>query len=147
MIYDRFLNEAYENKLIVKEKPLQAYDGLIFNDRIAIRKDLETQCEKGCILAEELGHFHTSVGDILDYAVNSKQELKARGWAYDNTIGMDGLIRIKDCLTLEEAADTLDVTVWFLYEALIYFSDKYAPSIKHNGYIIQFIPNFEVRIA
>ena len=145
MIYDRFLDEAYRNGLIVKEKPLLAYDGLIFGERVAIRKDLETSCEKGCILAEELGHHYTSSGNILDY--DSKQELKARGWAYDNIIGMSGLIRIKDCLTLEEAADRLDVTCDFLYEAIEYYSSKYAPFTTFRGYIIRFIPNFEVRVA
>ena len=52
--------------MTVKEKPLSESDGLIKGNRIAIRKDIPTQTEKACVLAEELGHYYTSSGDIMD---------------------------------------------------------------------------------
>lgn len=39
--------------------------GLYFNGNIAIEKKL-TQTQKTCVLAEELGHHYTTVGNILD---------------------------------------------------------------------------------
>ena len=38
--------------------------------------------EKASVLAEELGHYYTTVGNILDQedAGNRKQEHKARTW-------------------------------------------------------------------
>ena len=40
--------------------------------------------KKACVLAEELGHHYTSVGNIIDmeYIGNQKQERQARLWAY-----------------------------------------------------------------
>ena len=64
MNYEALLDEAQQDGLIVKEKPLIYNNGRIKGKRIAIRKDIETNTEKACVLAEELGHHHTSVGDI-----------------------------------------------------------------------------------
>lgn len=63
--------------------------------RIAIRKDIETQAEKSCVLAEELGHHYTSSGDILDQdnIMKQKQEYRARLYGYNLKIGLTGLIR------------------------------------------------------
>ena len=66
MSYEELLIEADNNNLITREKPLVANAGRIRGNRIAIKKDLPTQREKACILAEELGHFYTSAGNILD---------------------------------------------------------------------------------
>ena len=63
--YEALLDEACEKGLIVKEKPLQSNNGRIKGKRIAIRKDL-TSTEKACVLAKELGHHETSVGNIID---------------------------------------------------------------------------------
>ena len=40
--------------------------GLYYAGSIGIDKNLKTTKEKACVLAEELGHYHTSSGDILD---------------------------------------------------------------------------------
>ena len=65
--YEALLDEANDKGLIVKEKSLQSSNGRIKGNRIAIRKDLKTTAEKACVLAEELGHYETTVGDILDF--------------------------------------------------------------------------------
>lgn len=54
--------------------------GLYYNGTIGIDKNIETDKEKACVLAEELGHYHTSSGNILDQGdvFNRKQELRAR---------------------------------------------------------------------
>ena len=73
--YEELLDLAYKEGLITKEKPLQGNDGRIKGSRIAIREELDTT-EKTCVLAEELGHYYTSSGDILDQqnVSNRKQE-------------------------------------------------------------------------
>lgn len=55
-LYEELLTETTNNNLIVKEKDLQGCDGLIKENRIAIRTDL-TNTQKSCVLAEELGHY------------------------------------------------------------------------------------------
>ena len=62
--YEALLDEACDIGLIVKEKPLQYNNGRIKGNRIAIRQDINTTTEKACVLAEELGHHHTSVEQI-----------------------------------------------------------------------------------
>ena len=63
--------------------------GLYYNGNIAIEKKL-TQNQKACVLAEELGHHYTTVGNILDQSDPGamKQERKARLWAYNKLIGL-----------------------------------------------------------
>ena len=65
MTYEELLIESESQNLIVKEKNLPGYNGRIYKNRIAISKNLNMS-EKKCVLAEELGHHHTSVGNILN---------------------------------------------------------------------------------
>ena len=66
MTYEELLEAADDLGLIAKEKDLQAHDGLIRGRRVAIRRSIPSQCRKACVLAEELGHYFTSAGDIMD---------------------------------------------------------------------------------
>ena len=51
--------------------------GLYCNSTVAISKSISTQAEKSCILAEELGHHYTTVGDIIDQTkVSNRKYLK-----------------------------------------------------------------------
>lgn len=83
-IYEELLEEANSSGLIVREKTLSGSNGLIYKNRIAISNRLKTSAEKACVLAEEIGHHHTAVGDIFDLQdiENMKQEQKGRlqGW-------------------------------------------------------------------
>lgn len=148
MTYEELLNEADIAGLIVKEKPLQSSDGRIFGNRIAVRKNIPTLKEKSCVLAEELGHYYTTVGNIIDMQDirNVKQERKARVWAYDELIGLTGLIRAFECCCQSryEIADFLGVTEEFLSDALNYYKVKYGESTVMDHYIIRFIPSLMV---
>ena len=134
MNYEELLIEADSNNLIAKEKPLLANAGRIKGNRIAIKKDLPTQTEKACVLAEELGHFYTSTGNILDMSdtSNRKQELRARLWAYNKQIGLRGLIDCykANCKSIHEMAEYLDVTEEFLLEAIECYRSKYGVYAK-----------------
>ena len=92
--YEFLLAEASDLGLIVKEKPLKYNNGRIKGNKVAIRQDIETTAQKTCVLAEELGHYYTSVGDILDQTdiQNRKQEFRARMWAYNEMVGLMGIV-------------------------------------------------------
>lgn len=98
MTYDE-LCFNYEDVVKIKESNLKMdceklgiknVKGLYKNGKIAIDSTI-TNCEKKCILAEELGHHYTSCGNIIDlrYAVAAKQEKKARQWAAEHLIDFD----------------------------------------------------------
>lgn len=144
MTYDELLIEADRNNLIAKEKPLVSGDGRISGNRIAIRKDIETQTQKACVLAEELGHHYTTVGNILDQSItsNRQQEQKARTWAYFRQISMCDLVSAYryGCRNQFEVADYLGVTEQFLTDALQRFKEKYGLFKTYDNYVIYFEP-------
>ena len=144
MTYEELLKEADSLGIVVKEKPLYSGDGRILKNKIAIRRDIPTQVKKACILAEELGHYYTTYGDILDQSDtgNRKQELRARKWAYDRQVGLIGIIRCYEhgCQSIAEMADYLEVTEEFLHEALSHYRSKYGLSTNIDRYIIYFEP-------
>lgn len=148
MNYEELLVESDSVGLTVKEKPLVYNDGRIKGKRIAIRKDLPTSAEKGCVLAEELGHYHTSVGNILDQSsVDSrKQELRARLWGYDKMIGLPGIISCyrAGCQSISDMAEHLEVTENFLKEALLCYKEKYGVCTRVENYVIYFEPSIGV---
>lgn len=147
LTYEELLAESEAQNLIVKEKELPGYNGRIYKNRIAIRKDLN-RIEKKCILAEELGHHHTSVGNILDMndIQNRKQERQARLWGYNKLIGLAGIINTfrAGCQGRHEMAELLDVTEEYLQECIDCYRDKYGESVEVDNYTIYFIPHLAV---
>lgn len=148
MNYELLLMESDNNNIITKEKPLKFYDGRIKGNIILIRSDMNTT-KKTCILAEELGHYYTTVGNILDQTntSNRKQELRARLWAYDRLVGLSGIVEAykHGCNSLVETADYLDVTADFLSAALKEYTSKYGTHAEYKDYIITFIPALDVK--
>ena len=144
MTYEQLLTTADQNGLLVKEKPLVQHDGLLSGSRIAIRKDIETQVEKSCVLAEEIGHHCTSSGDILNQTdiMNRKQEYRARLYGYNLKIGLTGLIRAYEagCRNLFEMAEFLDCTEEYLRDAVQCYRSKYGVCTAVDNYTIYFEP-------
>lgn len=147
MKYDVLLNDANTEGLSIKERPFRTYDGRIKGNNIYIRKDMNT-VEKTCVLAEELGHHHTSVGDIIDMTdiQNRKQERQARLWGYNKLIGLTGIIKAfqSGCQSRHEMAELLDVTEEYLQECIDCYRDKYGVCTEVDNYIIYFIPRLAV---
>ena len=118
--------------------------GLYCDGTVALNSQIETSNERACVLAEELGHHHTSVGVIVDLSSsqNRKQERQARIWAYNNRIGLYGLIRAYEqgCKSRYEVAEFLEVTEEFLEEAINTYREKYGVYTTIDNYIIYFIP-------
>lgn len=148
MTYEELLDKAHSENLIVKEKHIPGYKGRIYKNRIAIHDEIETTAERACVLAEELGHYYTSVGDILDQTgtENRKQEYHARLHAYNSQIGLIGIIRCFEhgCRTLYETAEYLEVSEGFLTEALEAYRSKYSPYAVVDNYMIWFEPYLNV---
>ena len=146
--YEALLDEANDIGLTVKEKPLKYNNGRIKGSRIAIRQDITTTAEKSCVLAEELGHYYTTVGDILDQSKpeSRKQERQARFWAYNKQIGLIGLVRAFEhgCQNRFEIAEYLEVTEEFLEECIECYRNKYGICKQVDNYLIYFIPQLAV---
>ena len=144
MNYEDLLNEYTNEDVIIKEKPLQSSNGRILNNRIAIRYDL-SDVEKTCTLAEELGHFYTTSGDILyqDDTLNRKQEYRARMWAFNKLLPLQLFILAfkHGCQSIHETADFLEVSEEFLRECVKAYYGKYGQFMKYNGYIFIFHEN------
>lgn len=147
MTYEELLKQADSERLIVREKNIPGYGGRIYKNRIAIHKDMSTT-EKACVLAEELGHYYTTVGNILDQSdiTNRKQEQRARLWAYNKKIGLYGIVQAykNRCQNLYEMAEYLDVTEEFLADALKQYRQKYGSMAEIDNYVIIFEPHLAV---
>ena len=148
MTYEEFLEEADSMGLIVKEKPLQSGDGRIFDNKIAIRKDIPTQTEKACVLAEELGHHCTSSGNIMNQNIvfNRQQELRARMYGYNLNVGLIGIAKAFEtgCRNLYEMAEFLGVTEEYLTNAIECYRKKYGIFVAVDNYLIYFEPQLSV---
>ncbi len=142
--YEMLLDQAESSGLSVQEKPLQYNDGRIRGNRILIRSTIETRCQKAAVLCEEIGHYETAVGNILDQSVtaNRKQELRGRIWAYNRLIGLTGIIRAykMGCRNRYEMAECLDVPEETLQEALNYYHARYGVCTQVDNYVIYFEP-------
>ena len=122
--------------------------GLYCDKTIGITTDIDTSAEKVCVLAEELGHHHTSIGNILDMTdvSNRKQERQARLWGYNKLIGLTGLIKAYEagCQNCFEMAEYLGVTDEYLCECLEVYRDKYGIGTTVDNYYVMFIPHLAV---
>lgn len=148
--YEELLEEASKNNIYVMEKV--DFDsnskGLINNDVIGLSNKLCNDTERACILAEELGHYKTNIGNILNQKLsnNRKQEHLARMWSYNKLIGLRGIVDSFNagCNTKYEMAEFLDVTIEFLEEAIQKYTEKYGVYTMLDNYVIYFIPNLGV---
>jgi hypothetical protein len=146
LTYDNLLDEAdKENIYVIENAKFQSKaSGLINNDVIGINKNVRSSTQRTCILAEELGHYYTSSGNILDQssAANRKQERTARVWAYNRLIGLSGIVDSykAGCRNLYEIAEHLEVTEIFLSDALACYKEKYGLYAQVDNYVIYFEP-------
>lgn len=148
-MYEHLEAEACRDGIEIVQKRFesQRLKGLYIDGNIAIRQDLSLT-EKTCVLAEELGHHYTTIGNILDQTDvgNRKQELRARLWAYNKQIGLHGIIQAykRRCQSIAEMAEYLDVTEDFLKDALNQYRTKYGPAVTVDNYVILFEPRLAV---
>jgi len=145
MVYERLLREAKHHGLDIDEKPMTpTVKGLYADGVIWINKHIPTNAEKACILAEELGHHHTSIGNIVDQTdvLNRKQEQRARTWAYEKLAPLSSFVRAHKhgVQSRYELAEYLGVTEEFLEFAIRRYKEKYGLFVVVDGYTICFEP-------
>ena len=144
---------TYENLLVeVDNKGVEVFEndrigklhGLYVDNTITINSNLDTNTEKLCVLCEELGHYHTTCGNILDQnkTENRKQERRARGWAYERLVSITRLISAskQGIRNRYELAEFLGVSEKFIEEAIQYYKDKHGIYCETDDYIIYFEP-------
>lgn len=120
--YEELMAE-YDGELIIEERPIKNA-GLYADGVTWIREDM-TIAEKYCVLAEEIGHYETSVGNILDQTNidNVRQELKARRWAYEKILPIEKILaafQLGIC-QVWDMAEHLEVDEQFLKDALAHY--------------------------
>lgn len=147
--YEMLEQDAHDERVQIVPYDLgERLKGLYCDGTIALNMDINTQAEKTCVLAEELGHHYTTTGNILDQSQseNRKQELHARLHGYDRLIGLTGIIRAYQhrCQNLAEMAEYLEVTEAFLKEALELYRQKYGTGAEIDNYIVIFEPQLAV---
>jgi Domain of unknown function (DUF955). len=145
MLYDNLIREAEQHGIDIYEKPLmRRIKGLYADGVVWINRRIPTTKEKACILAEELGHYHTSAGDILDQSDirNRKQEKVAREWAYERLVPLDKIIEAHHARvsSRHDFAEFLGVTEPFLQAAIERYREKYGPHTIVGQYVICFDP-------
>lgn len=143
--YEELLQIAYDQGVQVVDFDFEGdMTGYYCNNVAFIDKNTTENKEKKCILAEELGHHFTAVGDITgeDTIEKCKQEQLGRRWGFEALLPINDILDViidgYDCLYL--AAEQLDVTPEYLQEALVYYSQKYGPQMEYGDYIAIF-PN------
>lgn len=145
MLYEKLLLEANQLGVDIYEQTMSSSIKGLYSDNIVwINKHIPTSAEKACILAEELGHYHTSYGDILDQTnvVNRKQESLARFWAYEQLVPLSRIISAYNAGVRNryELAEYIGITEDFLENALQRYKDKYGLYTTKDGYTIYFEP-------
>ncbi len=147
---EKLEQDAFEANVRVHDYYLgeESLRGIYVNGNVAINTSVNNSIEKTCVLAEELGHHHTSVGNILDMDLtgNRKQERQARLWAYNKLIGLRRIVNAfqHGCQNRYEIAEYLEVTEDFLDECISCYRDKYGVGTTLDDYYIMFIPTLTV---
>lgn len=144
-MHEKLLMEIQREEIEIVSMPLSdKIKGLYADHVIAINSNITTTAEKTCILAEELGHYFTSTGNILDQSkiTNRKQELRARRWAVKKLVTLKGIIAAYEAgvKNRHELAEYLGVTEEFINTSLEHFLGIYGYSHSVGEYTIIFNP-------
>jgi Zn-dependent peptidase ImmA (M78 family) len=145
MVYENLLREAEQHGIDTYEKPMISKIKGLYSDKVIwINKHIPTQTEKACIIAEELGHYFTSVGNILDQNKigNRKQEKLARTWAYEKLVPLSKIVQAHKIGigSRNEFAEYLGVTEDFLDAAIKRYQEKFGTHVAVDGYTLCFDP-------
>ncbi|REK69310.1 ImmA/IrrE family metallo-endopeptidase [Paenibacillus paeoniae] len=145
MEYEALLQVAENQGICTYEKLMpRGIKGLYADKVIWINKRMPLT-EKTAILAEELGHYFTSDGNILDQTdlMNRKQELRARQWAYQCMLPLDRIVQAHHARISGryDLAEYLGVPEEFLQAAIDRFTGKHGLSVRADGrHIVMFDP-------
>ncbi|WP_252504779.1 ImmA/IrrE family metallo-endopeptidase [Sporosarcina sp. Marseille-Q4943] len=143
MTYESLIAQ-YPHLVIKEVKTLPSGLGGLYMDDVVLIDKNRSHYEKHCILAEEIGHYETTYGDITDLQklTNLKLELAARRWGYEKIVSLDKLIECYESgfKTVEEVCTHLEVTEDYLMESIAHYHSRFGVSTIHKGYEIFFDP-------
>ena len=135
MNLDNLYNLTEKEKIKLYNWHIENADGAYINidkiNAIALNYDsIGTYIEEKCVLAEELGHYYYDATYSLycqDLQVISKQERKAKKWAYNVLVPYEDLRRaIKNGLTtVYSLANYFEVTEAFISKCIAFYIEKY----------------------
>ncbi|HIW33517.1 MAG TPA: ImmA/IrrE family metallo-endopeptidase [Candidatus Paenibacillus intestinavium] len=142
--YYSLLREATACGLTVIEKRLKSKaKGIIKGTKIGLQHEL-LKVEKICVLAEEVGHHHTAVGDFTDQSKleNRKKERLGRVWSYEYLIPLSLIVAAGQAgiQGRHAVAEYLEVTEEFLLHSIEHYQRKYGLYTSFNNYLIYFDP-------
>lgn len=115
--------------------------GLCVGQNIAITDEAQSDTERKCILAEELGHYISNAGDITSEK-HLKEEKRGRRWGYEVLLPLSSLVTAarSGCQNLAEMAEYLEVTEDYLQETLMAYEEKYGLYTEFENYAVFFSP-------
>ncbi|MBG9734578.1 ImmA/IrrE family metallo-endopeptidase [Paenibacillus alvei] len=144
---DELLDEAEQCGVEVIEHAFKCMrlKGLYIDNVITLNPaSISSLTEKTCVLAEELGHHHKSVGNILDQSdvCKRKQELRGREWGYARLVPLSSfkLAHQAGIRTRHELADFLGVTEEFLSAVIERYTQRYGLYVDMGDHFIHFDP-------
>jgi hypothetical protein len=109
---------------------------------ITLNSRLETTGERCSVLAEELGHYHTTPIDlfIAPRSLQAAYERRAAVWAADTLLPPEKLVQAWRAGVREpwELAEYCDVTEEFARRAMELYAARYERGMTCGGYLITF---------
>ncbi|MEK4152343.1 MULTISPECIES: ImmA/IrrE family metallo-endopeptidase [Carnobacterium] len=133
---EEMMNDYSELKFNFKKDMHNKHGAFIIDTDIYINKNNSYENIIGHI-AEELGHYETSVGDlsILDTIEKKQQEKRARQYGYRYLVSLDELITCYKLGLTEywEIAEFLEITPKYLWSSINYYKDAHGLIFDHKG--------------
>ena len=145
--YEQLEQAAHDTDIYLLTSPLPV-NGLYYSTddiyTITLSTALQTTCERCCVLAEELGHHHTTPIDLFT-APNNLQERYERialQWAAHKLVPLHRLISACQRGIREpwDLAEYLDVTEPCLCGAIEHYAAQYGAGAPGGAYCIQLNP-------
>ena len=133
---EEMMNDYSELKFNFKKDMHNKHGAFIIDTDIYINKNNSYENIIGHI-AEELGHYETSVGDlsILDTIEKKQKEKRARQYGYRYLVSLDELITCYKLGLTEywEIAEFLEITPKYLWSSINYYKDAHGLIFDHKG--------------
>lgn len=123
--------------------------GKCIDNLIFINSNLQEK-DKLSILAEELGHYKTTYGNITKQSTISdkKQEFKARRWGHKHIVSLEGIVEAieHNCINRFEVAEYLGVTDEYFEECINDYRKQFGIYVHLGKYTLTFEPSFSIYI-
>ncbi|TDX47420.1 hypothetical protein DFO72_101517 [Cytobacillus oceanisediminis] len=122
----------------------------IGNDIYINNQTNKTISEKIVTISEEIAHFETTIGNIIDQQslMNRKQEHLARKLGGERLFTLDDLIRCwqNGIRAPWDIAEELDITVESVLATIENYRNSLGVRFRYKDYCIRFISDMNVRI-